>query len=204
MTRTFADIFGVRDAFTGVAVAGYTDSNILSRALLRAGLPNTPDVHARFRHAYVARLRHEIADTGTGAYGLLPGVRDLLEALARDERFHLGLLTGNYQAAAEIKLRTFGVDHYFEWGAFGEDSTDRNELACLALARARERRVPHAAFTRAVVIGDTPHDIACARAAGARAIAVATGPVPAQDLADAGADAVLDDLSDTARVLRLL
>ena len=95
---------------------------------------------------------------------------------------HVALLTGNYEPAAHIKLDHFGIGHHFTWGAFGEDSADRNELGRLALVRAAARAVPPAARENVVIIGDTPHDIACARAVGARAIAVATGNYSVEEL----------------------
>src|SRR5690606_17172621 len=87
---------------------------------------------------------------------------------------------------------------------FGEESDDRNELARIALGRAAERAVPAAARERTVVIGDTPHDVACARAIGARALAVATGNYSVDQLAAAEPDVVLPDLGDTEHVLRAI
>lgn len=204
MTRAFASAFGVPDAFEGIAVAGHTDSFLLSQALARTKLADTPAVHERFRAVYLPLLVEEIARPGSGRRGVMPGVTALLTALAADRSFHPALLTGNYEEAARIKLSHFGLAGYFGWGAFGEESPDRNELGRRALARARERLVPAEACARAVVVGDTPHDVACARAAGARAIAVATGSYSRPELDAAGADEVVADLSDTRRVLALL
>jgi phosphoglycolate phosphatase len=96
------------------------------------------------------------------------------------------------------------VGGHFSWGAYGEDSSDRNELARLAVARARERGVPDRVRANAIVIGDTPHDIAAARAINARVIAVATGGYSIETLQDGCADVVFSDLSDTAAVLEAL
>ena len=204
MTRTFELIFGVPDAFAGVTVAGHTDTFLLSAAFARATLPDTPEAHAQFREAYVAVLSDEIQDQGTGRYGLMPGVPALLAAIQSEPAFHSALLTGNYQSAARIKLTHFGVSNFFEWGAFGEEAADRNDLGPIAMTRAAERRVPEAARARTVIVGDTPHDIACARAIGARVIAVATGMYSVADLEEAGADLALPDLTDTGRVIELL
>ncbi len=201
MTRALTEVFGVDDGFRGIAAAGRTDSELVARAFAQAGLPDTPEAHARFRAAYLPRLVEEIAHPGTGPKGVMPGVRPLLEALAKQADAHVALLTGNYREAAEIKLSHFSLWHFFSWGAFGEEAVDRRELGRIALDRAAELAVPSA---NAVVIGDTPQDVAVARAVGARAIAVATGPHSVAELQAAGADEVLDDLRNTRRVLTLL
>jgi phosphoglycolate phosphatase-like HAD superfamily hydrolase len=132
----------------------------------------------------------------------MPGVRELLDELARRDDVFLALLTGNYSAAARIKLQTFGLWHYFRCGAFGEDAHDRNDLVPIAVQRARDCGFPDAPAERVVIIGDTPLDVACAKAAGARAIAVATGGVDVETLQASGADVVFEDLSATAEVIR--
>lgn len=204
MTRAFEAVFGVADAFRDIAVAGYTDTHLVSCALARAALADTPGAHARFRAVYLSLLPDEIAQPGTGTKAVMPGVRALLEAVVDEDVLHAALLTGNYEAAARIKLAHFGLAEFFPWGAFGDEAADRNELARLAMSRARARAVPASACDNAVVIGDTPHDIACARAAGARVIAVATGHYSVDALHAERPDAVLPDLSDTEAVLKLL
>jgi phosphoglycolate phosphatase-like HAD superfamily hydrolase len=117
----------------------------------------------------------------------------------------LGLLTGNYADAAEVKLSHFGLWDYFRCGAFGEDHHDRNHLVPVAIERARACGLAaHVEGARVVVIGDTPRDVACAQAHGARCLAVATGLYSAAALQDAGADVVLDHLGDTPRALGAL
>jgi phosphoglycolate phosphatase len=204
MTRAFAHLFGVEDAFDGIPIAGFTDSFLLSRALERAVLPDTADAHQSFRTIYLDMLPEEIAKPGRGRTGLMPGVQPLVDHIAGANDLHPALLTGNYERAAQIKLAHFGLGEYFSWGAFGEDSPDRTELARLALARAEARAIPRAARDNVVVIGDTPHDVACAKAIGARAIAVATGGYSIEQLQESGADEAFADLSDTAALLRLL
>ena len=142
-------------------------------------------------------LAEEIQHPGTGHKGLMPGVRELLDALSVFPDAYLALLTGNYRDAAAIKLTHFEIFDYFEWGAFSDDSADRNALVPIARSRAETYDVPPVAVERVIVVGDTPHDIACARCAGARSIAVATGGYSMEDLRAAGADEVVADLSDT-------
>lgn len=204
MTRAFEMIFGVADAFDGITVAGHTDAFLVAEAFARANLPDTPEAHARFREAYVRVLGDEIQHPGTGRRGLMPGVQALLTAIQGEPAFHSALLTGNYQSAAHIKLTHFGVSDFFEWGAFGDEATDRNDLGHIAMRRAEQRQIPQKARSRTVIVGDTPHDIACARAIGARVVAVATGMYSVAELETAGAELALHDLTDTARVIELL
>jgi phosphoglycolate phosphatase len=204
MTRAFEKTFGVKDAFAGEHFGGRTDWYLVSRALQAAGLPDTLDAHERFRQNYFPILAEEIEHPGTGHKGLMPGARELLEALDEHDHLHLALLTGNYREAAEIKLQHFELWEFFEWGAFSDDSADRNALVPIARSRAEIYDVPAEAIDRVIVIGDTPHDIECARVAGATSIAVATGGFTLDQLREAGADAVLPDLSDTERVIELL
>lgn len=201
MTRAFESTFGVADAFADMVIAGRTDTYLLSAAFARVGLPDTADAHALFQTSYLAILADEIRQPGRGRYGVMPGVEALLAALQERDDVHLALLTGNYQQAAKIKLDHFGLNHFFEWGVFGEESADRSVLGQLALARAEARSVPALSRGNAVVIGDTPDDIACAHAAGALALGVATGSYSVEQLQEAGADVALPDLSDTEVVL---
>lgn len=204
MTRTFEKTFGVSDAFAGQHFGGRTDSFLVSQALQAAGLPDTPDQHERFRANYIPLLAEEIQHPGTGHKGLMPGALELLEALEDHLHLHLALLTGNYRAAAEIKLQHFEIFDFFEWGAFSDDAADRNALVPIARRRAETYDIPPEAIARVIVIGDTPHDIECARVANARCIAVATGGFTEEQLSAAGADVVLPDFTDTARVVELL
>ena len=204
MTRAFEKTFGVADAFKGEHFGGRTDSYLVSKALTDAGLPDTAEAHERFRQNYIPLLAEEIQHPGTGHYGLMPGARELLEALDEQHHLHLALLTGNYRESAEIKLQHFEIWDFFEWGAFADDASDRNALVPIACSRAETYDIPPEAIERVIVIGDTPHDIECARVAGAKSIAVATGGFTVEQLREFGADEVLEDLSDTQAVLDLL
>lgn len=204
MTRAFEETFGVPDGFRSAAFAGRTDSILVSEALRAAGLPDTPDNHRRFHDAYVPTLVDEIQKPGTGYKGLLPGVRELVGALEEHDAAFTALLTGNYRAAAEVKLSYFDLWDAFEWGVFSDDSPDRSAFVPIARERAETYDIPEAARHRIVVIGDTPHDVACARAAGAASLAVATGEFTVEELRQAGATIAVRDLADTAAVLERL
>jgi phosphoglycolate phosphatase-like HAD superfamily hydrolase len=204
MSRAFQECFGVANAFASLHFGGRTDSSIVSWALKNAGLSDTPDAHHRFREIYLPMLAEEIEHPGQGHKGLMPGARELLEALDQYDHLHLALLTGNYRDAATIKLTHFEIDHFFEWGAFSDDSANRNELVPIARSRAETYDISAEMLERVIVIGDTPSDVECARAGGAECIAVATGGFTVEQLKEAGAEVVVPDLTDTEAIVRLI
>jgi phosphoglycolate phosphatase len=135
----------------------------------------------------------------------LPGVLDLVAQLAADPHFILGLVTGNVRAAVPHKLRAVGLDPgAFTFGAFGSEHHDRNQLPALALNRLEQQLGASIPPQSALVIGDTPHDIACARQSGLRVLCVATGTYPRHTLAPHNPDYLLDDLADTQGVMEIL
>lgn len=206
MDRAFEDLFGIPGAFAGTQMAGRTDKWILENAATRAGVSLAGSTFGRFRTRYLARLRETLSQPGADQ-GVLPGVQALLEALSSDDRRDsvlLALLTGNAEDGARIKLEYYGLWHFFRCGAFGDDVHDRNELFPVAMTRARACGAPEVPAHDVIVVGDTVLDVACAKAAGARSVAVATGTSDSAALLRSGADVVVDDLSDTAAFLRLL
>ena len=114
-------------------------------------------------------LREEILLPGDGVKDVMPGIRELLPVLQSRDDMSLGLLTGNFEEAARIKLGHFDLWDYFRCGAFGDDAADRNALVPFAVERARACGLGDFDYADVVVIGDTPSDVACARAVGARA-----------------------------------
>ena len=204
MTRACDEIVGSSNALHGVAVAGRTDWIILSDALERMGRDLDAQLFAALRDRYVTHLREEIQVPGHGVKAVMPGIQALLDDLQARDGVYLGLLTGNFEAGARIKLEYFDLWRYFQCGAFGDDAADRNALVPFAVSRARECGVPDLAPHDILVVGDTPHDIACARAVGATPVAVATGMFTTEQLRDSGADIVFRDLSDTAAFTSLL
>jgi phosphoglycolate phosphatase len=204
MTRACDEIVGSSNALHAVAVAGRTDWIILSDALERMGRDLDAQLFAALRDRYVTHLREEIQVPGHGVKAVMPGIQALLDHLQARDGVYLGLLTGNFEAGARIKLEYFDLWRYFQCGAFGDDAADRNALVPFAVSRARECGVPDLAPHDILVVGDTPHDIACARAVGATPVAVATGMFTTEQLRDSGADIVFRDLSDTAAFTSLL
>jgi phosphoglycolate phosphatase len=206
MTAAFLELFGIPDAFGRIAMPGRTDLWLLNHALESHGIPcNDPRVR-RFRDAYVRLLAVELErPPPPHKYkGVLPGVREVLEAAAARSDVCLALLTGNYEAAARLKLERFDLWRFFRCGAFGDSHSDRNELLSIVTALVEPLGGPGQGGARTVVIGDTPHDVAVAKAGGARSVAVATGSHDLEALRATGADYVFENLSDVPAVLRVL
>jgi phosphoglycolate phosphatase len=201
LARAFQQLFGVRGALDAVEIAGRTDPLIVRDALAGQGLHADAAHLDLLRAVYFQFLADELR---TSKVRLLPGVERLLVRLGARADTVLALLTGNYARSAQLKLEHCGLWHLFAFGVFGDEAPDRNGLLPVALARARARDHVQVLPAHTVVIGDTPYDVACARAGGARSLAVATGRSDEATLQAAGADHVLLDLSDTDDVLAVL
>ncbi len=185
------DVFGIVDDLADVPFAGRIEPLIFGDVVAKHGLRVDAAAEARFWNAVFDHARRLMVPPRGR---LMPGVPDIVDRVAARDGWVPGLLTGNMSQMAAIKLRRFGLESRFAFGAFGEMAQDRNALARLAVARVHETRgIPPA---RCVVIGDTEHDIACARAAGAHSIAVATGFTSRATLAAHAPDLLLDDLAD--------
>ena len=171
--EAFREVFHFPAAVRGVSFAGRTDTG-LARQILRAhGLEPTPADFDRFFACYLGWLEHILGRVGGGIFeGVGPFMADLR---AQPEPPSFGLLTGNIRRGAEIKLGHFGIWNDFEFGAFADDHENRNEIARVAQKRGSERMKNELSGDEILVIGDTPLDIECGRAIGARVLAVATG-----------------------------
>lgn len=201
LTRAFAQLHGREPDMSRVEVAGRTDKWITAQMLERNGRPVTPQHIHDLIDAYLALLPDEIA---TRPGRVLPGVQTLLDTLRARADIAQGLLTGNVQRGARIKLEHYRVWHYFEFGAFGDDSALRNELGPHAVRRARERHAVEFPAVHTFIIGDTPHDIECGKAIGARTIGVATGSYTVEQLQAHAPTAVFADFADTAAFLKAI
>ena len=182
-------------------LAGATDSGLVINIFRHAEIEHTEENDARFLDAYLIHLRENLPSFGGQ---LLPGITDLLEALSAHPGATLGLLTGNIERGARLKVDHFGIGHHFGFGSYGDDHHDRDELGPIAIQRASAATGKEFAGERVYVIGDTVKDIRCARAAGANAIAVATGGIPRAELEEHAPDHLFDDLADTAAILQSL
>lgn len=188
-------------------MSGKTDTSIAMEILAFAGLDEAAVTEQL--PLVLTRLEAELAEAG----GLVrdqghtkPGVPSLLARLHAEPRVLQSLLTGNIAANAVVKLAAFGLDQLvdLEVGAYGSDHHDRQELVPVALDRAARLRGYRFTPDQVWVVGDTPRDLACARAGGARCLLVATGQFSEADLRAEGADHVVADLGDNEAIVRLL
>lgn len=183
-------------------IGGRTDQWIAGQLLASVGLPASEDLISQI-HAAMVRIaesdRTKIAEVGV----VLPGVPEVLAALAERPTVTQSVVTGNLRPIAAIKVSAFGLDRYLnlDIGGYGGVSEHRAALVADAVDRANAAVGTKFTADAVVVVGDTTHDIRAALEHGARAIGVATGPDPAEDLIAAGAHAVLPGLADTTRAL---
>jgi phosphoglycolate phosphatase len=203
--RALVDTYGTAGPIDAWEFSGKTDPQIARELLRQAGIDDAdidrglPDLWA----GYLAGLEAGLADR---PMELLPGVAPLLDALDALEtsgEVALGLVTGNLARGAELKLASAGLRSTFAIGGFGSDHEQRDRLPGIALDRAHAALGRRFSGAEVVVIGDTPRDVACGRAHGTRTIGVATGGFAVEALRACGADEVLEDFTETERVLRL-
>jgi phosphoglycolate phosphatase-like HAD superfamily hydrolase len=204
--RAVADRCGpANGALEGLRLDGLTDRLIVRRALALLGRPFDDAFCDDLLSRYVHHLRTEIDGPG---YAVLPGAVAALEAL-RARGALLGLCTGNVEAGARLKLRRGGLDAWFDWGAsavfgFAHDGEEREKLVHAALRRAGSRLGRPLAPREALVVGDTPHDVAAAHHAGCPVLAIATGRFSEEELRACGADHVAPTLADAGALGILL
>jgi phosphoglycolate phosphatase-like HAD superfamily hydrolase len=201
LERAFFALHAVRDGMQGIRFAGRTDPaivlDVFQERLNRDPAPH--EVDALFA-AYIPLLEEEVARSER--YAVMPGVADLLGLLQNRRDVAVGLVTGNIEPAARIKLARAGLDRHFRFGGYGSDAHDRTELTRLAIARGRA--IAGNSGGRVLVIGDTIADVRAGREAGALTIAVATGGTPRETLAAESPDLLLNDLSDPVPLLSIL
>lgn len=201
LTRALHEIYGTTGAIDRYDFRGRTDPRIVLDLIGGAGWEEAA-IRARLDACFEIYLR-ELDAVLTAGVRVLPGVPDVVRALSARDDTVVGLLTGNIEPGARVKLRSTGLWPYFRLGAYGSDDADRRRLPAIACARARElgHEIP---FERVAIIGDTPLDVDCARACGAQAIAVATGRYTETELATCGPDVLFADLADVDRVVEAL
>lgn len=176
-------------------LAGSTDLGIVLDIHRHFGVEPTVESIDAYFAVYQEELDRNLAGNSFSGR-VLDGVVTILDSLAGDPRRSVGLLTGNIAGGAASKMRHYRLDHHFAFGAYGSDDADRNKLGPIALDRARRHTGRSFAAEDVWVIGDTPKDIACARALGARCLAVATGAFSADQLTAHGADIVVGSLEE--------
>lgn len=175
-----------------VEMAGRTDRAILTDLFTHHGVADSAANYQQFLGAYIGLLPECLAQHQGR---VLPGVQALLESLVGRDDVLIGLLTGNVQAGARIKLEHYGLFHHFSFGAFGDDHRDRDDVARSAIVELRARMNGAWQPDQVWVIGDTPLDIRCARAVGVKVASVATGSYTVSQLAAQCPDALFADLT---------
>lgn len=208
--ETLAGDFDIPRIDTNVAFAGRSDRAIVADLFRGHGIDPSEENWQRFCSGYLGRLDAAlIARPGH----VLPGVGDLLTALADRGDVAIGLLTGNVREGARRKLLHYDLWHWFAFGGYGDEHMERSDIAAAALAAAKSHlnlespssnsidSVP--THGEVIVIGDTLHDISCGRSIGARCVAVATGQSPTDELRTGSPDVLLESLSDPAPILAL-
>lgn len=188
----YQKVFGIYGSIFMINFDGKTDRQITKEVLAKLGVAETEiaaklSEHMQVMGEYYDSLKPYLKPQ------LLPGVADMLEKLSHDGNVLLGNVTGNLAQIANDKLEMAGIDRYFDFGGFGNESDERPELVKLAIGRARERGFEG---DDVYVIGDTPNDIVAGDAAGVKTVGVATGSYSQEALQAAGATATLADLTD--------
>lgn len=201
-------VFGSSGKISDLQVSGMTDTQIFYESLKEEGF--TPEKILEAKSELLPIFKREMTkfvEKNSPAYEVLPGAREVLERTSENPNFHNALLTGNLSVAAELKLKTVGLWKYFENspGLFGEISHDRRELGKDAVKIFSRFLGTPLKSEQFILIGDTPNDIAAARSFGAKIVSVGTGRNhPPEELLQAQPDALLNDLSDTEKVLQIL
>jgi phosphoglycolate phosphatase-like HAD superfamily hydrolase len=191
--KTIASEFKVSESVEKVRFGGRTDISLARELFGLNRIPATPENFRRFFESYVFWLDHLVANTNGE---ICPGVPEFIRELQTLPNPPMpGLLTGNIQLGAEIKLRRYGLWEFFETGGFADDSEDRNHIAAAALERGRRVLGGNLRGGEILVVGDTPHDIRCGQFIGAKVLAVATGGAKLEELQNHQPDWAVEDLT---------
>jgi len=201
------EVFGTAGQLPQMKVSGMTDLQIVAEALKHEGFTHE-DIRERvqpLRESYMKAM-HKFASSAEEVFEMLPGVRELLEAVTAHPRYRSALVTGNIEPAAYLKMKMVGLSDFFDLpGAFGDESHDRRDLPTLAADRIREHLQMELAPEQFIVIGDTTNDIDCARHFGARTLIVGTGRFYSrEELLAHNPDALLPDFTDLKLTMETL
>jgi len=201
LNKAFEEVLGIKEAFKNFEMAGKTDVQIIKEGLRLKGIEPSFSMVNELIESYLKNLKIEI---NNNSKHLKPGVKEFIEFIYHELKYPMGLLTGNIEKGARIKLEPFGLNSFFPIGAFGSDHEDRNQLLPIAVNRFSNTFNYYIKFHQCIVIGDTPRDVACAKPYGAKVIAVATGPYGVEELQRTEADIVVESLSEIDKILPLL
>ena len=192
LNYAFQEIFAIDNGFEGISMAGKTDTQIIKESLKKHNIMTNGTIDTLIE----SYLRNLVSEINNDRKHVKPGIYETLKQLNSLENLGLGLLTGNLEQGARIKLESFGLNEYFPTGAFGSDDEYRNNLLPIARKRFEELFRTKIELDNCIVVGDTPRDVECAHIHGAVCIGVATGPYSYDTLVEAGADYVVHNLSD--------
>ena len=196
--------FGIqREHFPPLQLAGSTDPAIAMDMFGHMSREHTPEEVIAFLDRYLSHLQRRLQAPDFTGY-TLPGVTQLLQALRSESEAHLGLLTGNVRRGAVIKLSRHGIFEHFVDGGFGSDHHDRNQLGPVALKRMQDATGSTYHIDDVIVIGDTPKDIRCAEAFGAKCLAVATGQYSYAELSALNPWRCVESFADVPAIVDLL
>ncbi len=199
MDYAFHKLFGIKDAFRDIPMAGKTDYQIMKEGLKVHGISYENGNVEKMMGEYIQYLEKEINNPRKH---IMPGILESLELL-KGMGMSLGLLTGNLEQGASVKLGAFDLNKYFLAGAYGSDDEDRDNL--LPVAIKKFAAIGHVFDAKeCIIIGDTPRDVQCAKIHGAQCIAVATGPYSKKDLQKTNADVVLDSLVNSDGYMNII
>ena len=197
MDLAMLEVFGINGRLNDIDYSGRTDPLLGRMVCEHYGVAKTPEKISAFVDSYVRNLASILEQKPAT---LLPGM-EVLEILGNRQDCLQGLMTGNVRAGGKCKLRSVNAWQYFQFGSFADNCFDRNELGPKALKLASQQFGVVFAPDQVFVIGDTPRDIECGKVISAQTIGVATGKYSVEELDEAGADYVFEDLSDTVAFL---
>jgi phosphoglycolate phosphatase-like HAD superfamily hydrolase len=184
-----------------IDLSGRTDRGICRELFEVHEIEHTPENWERFQRAYLVGLAQHLTERQGF---VLPGVHELIGRLKQQTGVAIGLLTGNVREGARRKLLHYGLDEHFVFGGFGDVHHERDDVARAALLAAQEHCGAHVGGEHIWVIGDTPLDIRCARAIGAKVVAVGTGAFTAEQLRAFEPELAVENLASTNELMEVL
>jgi len=203
INRAFEQLYGIANILDGITLSGRTDDKIMMDAYAKTDMSFSYPELEKFKHLYFQLIGEEMHADGSSKR-TMPGIDELLPTLAERENVYMGLLTGNWEKSGRAKLDHFGLNKYFDFGAFSDDSSNRNELAPIAIKRFAEKYAIKPDADQVYVIGDTPADIHCAKPHGVISVAVAAAAHSVDDLEPHDPDFLFENLTATKEILKIL
>ena len=203
MEKALYKVFNIKNGLDSIPMMGRTDPLILKDALAKHGIVWDRENENKLKQVYFEIIKNEIIKPRK-SQRVLPGIEQTLELLSGENNIYLGLLTGNYRISAYIKINRFNLGRFFPFGAFADDSQDRNKLGRFAIKRFEKKYGFIPDSSQVFIIGDTPSDIACAAPYNFKTVAVATGIHSFEELKEHNPDFVFRDFRDYENILHKL